>query len=170
MYAHADGSFSVWDPARNYRIPLISTSLQDQHRPAYVFTEAEVWDGLPGTLDGRRVPVCNGLLSDWSRWIQADHDNARAMASVLRALSPGQDPDQAIEPGTPMRLSVDDAREIPSIVTDYAGQVPIIHASSGIRRIVALAYILTWTWSEHRIAVVSQFEMSTPLASGIIGE
>ena len=51
-----------------------------------------------------------------------------------------------------MRLSVDDAREIPSIVTDYAGQIPIIHASSGIRRIVALAYILTWSWSEHRIA------------------
>ena len=42
VYAHADGSFSVWDPARNYRIPPISTSLQDQHRPAYVFTEAEV--------------------------------------------------------------------------------------------------------------------------------
>ena len=151
VYAHADGSFSVWDPARNHWIPPIGTSLRDQHRPAYVFTEAEVWDGLPGTLDGRPVPVCNGLLSDWSRWIQADHDNARAMASVLRALSPGQDPDQAIEPGTPMRLTVDDAREIPSIVTNYAGQVPIIHASSGIRRIVALAYILTWTWSEHRI-------------------
>ena len=51
-----------------------------------------------------------------------------------------------------MRLSVDDARDIPSILTDYAGQVPIVHASSGIRRIAALAYMLTWTWSEHRIA------------------
>ena len=51
-----------------------------------------------------------------------------------------------------MRLSIDDARDIPSIRTDYAGAVPILHASSGIRRVVALAYMLTWAWSEHRIA------------------
>ena len=82
----------------------------------------------------------------------ADDHNASSMASALRALSPGPDSAQAIEPGAPMRLSVDDARDIPSIVTDYTGQVPIILASSGIRRIVALAYMLTWTWSEHRIA------------------
>ena len=96
------------------------------------------WTGAP-------VPVCNGLLYDWSIWIQADDHNASSMASALRALSPGPDSAQAIEPGAPMRLSVDDARDIPSIVTGYAGQVPIILASSGIRRIVALAYMLTWT-------------------------
>ena len=54
--------------------------------------------------------------------------------------------------GPPMRLSIDDARDIPSIRTSYAGAVPILHASAGIRRVVALAYMLTWTWSEHRIA------------------
>ena len=151
VYAHADGSLSVWDPARNYWSQPGDPSLKER-RPAYVFTEAEVWDGLRDTVDGRSVPVCNGLLYDWSKWIQANDDNAMGMASALRALSPGQDPVQAIEPGLPMRLSVEDARDIPSIVTDYTGQVPIIHASSGIRRIVALAYVLTWTWSEHRIA------------------
>ena len=151
VYAHADGSFSVWDPARNYWSDPGDPILKER-RPAYVFTEAEVWDGLRDTVDGRSVPVCNGLLYDWSRWIQADDDNAGRMASALRALSPGWDPLQVIEPGLPMRLSVEDARDIPSIVTNYTGQVPIIHASSGIRRIVALAYVLTWTWSEHRIA------------------
>lgn len=151
VYAHADGSFSVWDPARNYWSQPSDATLKER-RPAYVFTEAEVWDGLRDTVDGRSVPVCNGLLYDWSRWIQAGDDNARGMASALRALSPGSAPAQAIEPGAPMRLSVDDARDIPSIVSSYAGQVPIIHASSGVRRIVALAYMLTWTWSEHRIA------------------
>ena len=151
VYAHADGSFSVWDPTRNYWSRPGDATLKER-RPAYVFTEAEVWDGLRDTVDERSVPVCNGLLHDWSRWIQADDDNARAMASALRALSPGLEPAQAIEPGAPMRLSVYDAREIPSIVTSYAGQVPIIHASSGIRRIVALAYMLIWTWSEHQVA------------------
>lgn len=151
VYAHADGSFSVWDPARNYWSQSVDASVKER-RPAYVFTEAEVWDGLHDTADGRPVPVCNGLLYDWSRWVQAGDANARSMASALRALSPGPGPAQAIEPGAPMRLSVDDARDIPSIVTDYAGRIPIIHASSGIRRIAALAYMLTWTWSEHRIA------------------
>ena len=151
VYVHADGSFSVWDPARNYWSQPGDPHLKER-RPAYVFTEAEVWDGLRDTVDGRSVPVCNGLLHDWSRWVQADDDNAGSMASALRALSPGPDSAQAIEPGAPMRLSVDDARDIPSIKTDYAGQVPIIHASSGIRRVVALAYMLTWTRSEHRIA------------------
>ena len=151
VYAHADGSLSVWDPARNYWSQSGDTTLEDR-RPAYVFTEAEVWDGLRDTVDGRSVPVCNGLLYDWSRWVHADDDNARVMASALRALSPGRDPAHAILPGSPARLSVDDARDIPSIATEYAGQIPIIHASSGVRRIVALAYMLTWTWSEHRIA------------------
>lgn len=151
VYAHADGSISVWDPARNYWSQPGDPVLKER-RPAYVFTEAEVWDGLRDTVDGRSVPVCNGLLYDWSRWIQAGDDNARGMASALRALSPGKASNEAIVPGSPMRLSVEDARDIPSIVTDYTGQVPIIHASSGIRRIVALAYVVTWTWSEHRIA------------------
>ncbi len=151
VYAHADGSFSVWDYDRNYRRQP-SEAGSHEKRPPYVFTEAEVWDGLHSTIDGRSVSVCNGLLYDWSKWIHADDDNAESMASVLRSLSPEQGPGNVLRPGAPLRLSVDDARDIPSIETGYAGQVPIVHASSGVRRIVALAYMLTWTWSEHRIA------------------
>ncbi len=151
VYAHADGSFSVWDPARNYWSRPGDGSLKER-RAAYVFTETEVWDGLRDTVDGRPVPVCNGLLYDWSRWIQANDENAGAMASTLSALSPGPGPDEKIVPGPPMRVSVEDARDIPSIVTDYAGHVPINHASASLRRMIALAYMLTWTWNEHRIA------------------
>ena len=151
VYAHADGSFSVWDPARNLWSRPGDASLKER-RPAYVFTEMEVWDGLRDTVDGRSVPVCNGLLYDWSMWIQANDDNAKAMASTLLALSPGHDPGEEIVPGLPVRVSVEDARDIPSIVTDYAGQVPINHASASLRRMIALAYVLTWTWSEHRFA------------------
>ncbi len=150
VYAHADGSFSVWDPARNYWTQAVNSDVPER-RPAYVFTEEEVWDGLRDDVNGRSVPVCNGLLYDWSTWIQAHDDNARGMASALLALSPSQKPDEAITPGPPMRLSVDDARDIPTIETGYAGPVPILHASSGVRRAVALAYMLTWTWSEHKV-------------------
>ena len=150
VYAHADGSFSVWDPARNYWTQPVNSDVPER-RPAYVFTEEEVWDGLRDDVNGRSVPVCNGLLYDWSTWIQAHDDNARGMASALLALSPSQEPNESITPGPPMRLSVDDARDIPTIETGYAGSVPILHASSGVRRAVALAYMLTWTWSEHKV-------------------
>ena len=152
VYAHADGSFSVWDIVRNGSVRRWETgSLMPVLRPPYVFTETEVWDGLRGTVEGRKA-ICNGLLHDWSSWIKASDANARAMAQALRALSPDWDSGDRLEPGPPMRLSIDDARDIPAILTSYSGAVPILHASSGIRRVVALAYMLTWAWSEHRIA------------------
>ena len=36
----------------------------------------------------RSVPLCNGLLHDWSSWIKARDANAAGMAAALRALSP----------------------------------------------------------------------------------
>lgn len=115
VYAHADGSFSVWDPARNdWQAQAADADVQER-RPAYVFTEEEVWDGLRDTLNGRQVPVCNGLLYDWSTWIRADDENAHNMAAALRALSPAGQPQGLIEPASPVRLSVDDARDVPSI-------------------------------------------------------
>ena len=83
----------------------------------------------PGYRGRRLTPVCNGLLYDWSRWIQAEDENAMRMAHALRTLSPptslGRTSDRhAITPGLPVRLSVEDSRDVPSIKTDYAGQVP----------------------------------------------
>ena len=152
VYAHADGSFSVWDTARN-DWPRLAPPVNPERRPPYVFTETEVWDGLRTAVDGERaVPLCNGLLHDWSSWIKARDTESKAMAQALRALSPDWDGGDRLEPGPPVRLSIDDARDIPSIWTSYTGAVPILHASSGIRRVAALAYVLTWAWSEHRIA------------------
>ena len=151
VYAHADGSFSVWDSVRN-NWPRSAPPVNPERRPPYVFTETEVWDGLAAEVDGRTIPLCNGLLHDWSSWVKAKDAMSKAMALALRALSPDWAGGDRLEPGPPMRLSIDDARDIPSIRTSYAGAVPILHASSGIRRVVALAYMLTWAWSEHRIA------------------
>ena len=148
LYAHADGSFSVWDPVRNgwYR----DSDEARVRRPPYVFTETEVWDGLRNT--DHSGPRCNGLLQDWSSWIKAGDANADAMSAALRALSPDSEGGDGMAPGPPTRLSLDDVRDIPTIRTGYAGAVPVLHASAGIRRVIALAYIITWAWSEHRIA------------------
>ena len=151
VYAHADGSFSVWDTVRNGWARQ-GDGGTFRSKPPYVFTESDVWDGLKATVEGRLVPACNGLIHDWSNWIRAGGVQSKAMARALRALSPDWEHGDRLEPGVPMRVSVDDARDIPSIQTSYAGAVPILHTSSGIRRVAALAYVLTWAWSEHRLA------------------
>lgn len=150
VYAHADGSFSVWDPVRNYWNQRSGTGAAER-RPAYVLTEAEVWDGLWNQSAARPVPVCNGLLYDWAHWINAKDDRAEAMAAVLQALAPS--PADTFAPGPLVRLSLHDAREIPSVVTPHADAVPVLHASAGVRRAVALAYMITWARSEHQLAV-----------------
>ena len=148
VYAHADGSFSVWDPIRNDRKQGAGAA---RRRPAYVFTEAEVWGGLWNERAPHIVPVCNGLLSDWAHWIIAKDDRAEAMATVLQALAPS--PADTFAPGPLVRLSLHDAREVPTIVTPHAGAVPVLHASAGVRRALALAYMLTWARIEHQLAV-----------------
>ena len=145
LYAHADGGFSVWDPARNYWKKKGSIDVQER-LPGYVFSPKDVWDGLTVAVDGKPTLVCKGLLSDWAGWIRERGDSATRMQKVLEKLSPTG---ERIEAGPLVRLSVDDARDIPSIRTSYGEAVPILHASSGVRRMVGLAYMLLWSWLEH---------------------
>ena len=145
VYAHADGGFSVWDPARNYWQKRGDVDVQDRV-PGYVFSAQEVWSGLTVPIAGNPARVCKGLLDDWSSWIREQGTNAELMAQVLGTLIVQGEP---LCVGPIMRLSVNDAQDIPSIKTEYSDAVPIVHASSGVRRIAALAYILVWSWTEH---------------------
>ena len=168
VYAHADGSMSVWDPLRNYPGGNAGSPGggakrfygDDERRPAYVFSEAEVWNGLWEESHGRPTPICNGLLSDWSRWIkEQDRSNADAMQAALEALSPaGGD---SLSVGPVQRLSVWDSRDIPTIQTTWAGAVPILHAAAGVRRVCTLSYVLTWAWKEHRLVADYMGEPTT---------
>lgn len=142
LYAVVDGSFAVWDPARNLG-PLPTGS---RERPAFRFTPGQVLEGLS---DGDKV-LCNGLIRDWATW-QGRSDPAFAMlCRVLDALAPSAS--ERLEPGRLMRVSIDDVRDHPTLKTAYGQDVPVILASAAIRRVVSLAYLLVWTWTEHRLA------------------
>jgi hypothetical protein len=145
IYAHADGGFSVWDPVRNYWKTSADADVQE-NVPAYVFTPTEVWEGLWIERDGKRVNVCRGLLDDWAVWIRENGEPARQMAKILASLAA---PDEILEVGPLLPLSVDEAHDYPTIRTSYASDVRIIHASAGIRRCAALAYMLMWSWERH---------------------
>lgn len=139
LYAQVDGGFSAWDPARNY------WKGEDVDRqPAYLFSPEEVWGGLP--LD-RPEKFCNGLIADWANWQLEGGEAFAQLNRVLKTLSPsGEEP---LAPGELVKVSLSDVRKHPTIKMPYGQEVPLIFASSGIRRIVALAYLLVWTWQEH---------------------
>lgn len=142
FYAMADGSFAVWDPARNYWKSKNEES--KQRPPAYVFSPKEVWDGLPRE-DG--TSICNGLIRDWASW---QKENGRAfsyLTNVLEVLSPSMD--ERLVPGGLTRISLDDVRDMPTLKMPYGSEVAVVHASSGMRRIISLSYFLVWCWEEH---------------------
>lgn len=145
LYAAADGGFAVWDPARNYWKKKGNIDVQER-LPGYVFSPKDVWDGLRTEVDGKPTVVCNGLIADWAGWIRERGDTAARMQMLLNRMSPTGEP---IESGPLVRLSVDDVRDIPSIRTPYAESIPILHASSGLRRVIGLTYMLLWSWNEH---------------------
>ena len=146
LYAMADGSFAVWDPARNYWRTGKKGDVQE--RPvAYVFSPPEIWDGLPGE-EGRWL--CNGLIRDWAGWQKENGQAFEYLCAALTVLSPAES--EPIVPGDLTRISLDDVRDIPTLKMANGQDVPVLHAAAGMRRIIALAYMLVWTWDEHRKA------------------
>ena len=94
--------------------------------------------------------LCNGLIQDWATWQKEGGEAFTLLKKVLNVLSPnGKEP---LVPGTLGKLSLDDVRDIPTIAMPYGQDVLVVHASSGMRRVVALAYFLVWAWLEHRKA------------------
>ncbi len=55
-------------------------------------------------------------------------------------------------PGELTRISLDDVRDMPTLRMPYGNDVALLHASSGMRRVIALAYFLVWCWDEHQKA------------------
>jgi hypothetical protein len=134
LYAMADGSFAVWDPARNYWKKRGNRDVQERVS-GYVFSPREIWDGL---------------IDDWASWQRENGQPFALLQQVLQGLGPNEQ--DTLVPGELVRISLDDARDYPTIRTSYGQQVPVVQASSGVRRILALAYLLVWTWQEHQRA------------------
>ncbi len=133
IYTQVDGGFSVWDPARNY------WKKDSPSRPAsYLFSAEEVWQGND---------LCEGIIRDWASWQRENAQTFARLKEVLLALSPSES--EPLFPGSLRKISLDDPKRYPTLKTAYDQEVALIHASAGIRRVVALAYILVWAWQEH---------------------
>jgi hypothetical protein len=136
LYAQVDGGFSVWDPARNY------SRKESPDRPtSFLFTAQEVWEGNA---------LCEGLIRDWASWQREASSAFAQLHSVLHALSPS--PTERLAVGDLRKIFLDDPRRYPTLKMPYGQEVAVIHASAGMRRIIALAYLLVWAWQEHLAA------------------
>jgi AAA domain, putative AbiEii toxin, Type IV TA system len=150
IYSQADGSFTIWDPAK-HMLAREERYAGREEEALTRFSRFDVWNGVKETDQyGRtlRVPS-NGLIYDWVRWQEAaDQTRFEELSMALHNLSPDPEKEPLI-PGKPTRMSeIGDTRDIPTLKFPY-GEVPILLCSAGIQRIVALAYLLVWTWQEH---------------------
>lgn len=167
IYAMSDGSFAVWDPARNYWRTTGNMDVQER-LPAYVFSPTEIWDGLYKAKEEGGICLCNGLIRDWDSWQKENGATFKLLKKVLKLLSPSSQ--EQLEPGEKTRISHDDARDMPTIKMSYGQDVPVVHASSGMRRIMALTYLLVWTWQEHKEAAKLNGEKTTNQVTFLIDE
>lgn len=136
LYAQVDGGFSVWDPMRNYW-----TEDAPDRPNAFLFTPDQVWKGNQH---------CKGVLHDWLLWQAGKDRKFDLLVRVLQTLSPS--PQETLVPGEPRELTISDSGPTPTLRMPYGEDVPLSHASAGMRRIIALAYLLTWAWGRHEEA------------------
>lgn len=174
VYAAVDGSFAVWDPARNYYVGP-GKKTEDLPR-AFQFSPASpLYDSPDGDRGQRVVPrdvanglfehgiyLCQGLIADWVEWYYRKTTPGATspfslLEEALRVLSHPLEPLRCDEP---RRVSADDSRTYPALRMPY-GVVPYPQWSAGVKRIVSIAYLLVWAWVEHKRAVEFRKEQPT---------
>lgn len=142
VYAQVDGTFSIWDPARDYGAEFLVdlVDLPDALR----LTTKSLWEGRG---------VCPGLIVDWENWRSNSSEAWGLFCSVLKELSPvteasKQDTLGFLTPLPATRIRLRDRHPTPMVRTT-SGEVPITQLSAGAKRILSLAYVLVWTWLRH---------------------
>jgi hypothetical protein len=140
LYCRVDGSIATWDTTR----PLKDIN------PIF-FSREQVWNGIMQPEQGRNNYLSNGLLYDLANWQIKKSEEFDLFCKILKKLSP---PDLAVGDVGQLKLGKiiripNDTRDIPTLEMPY-GLVPIIQSSAAIKRILSIAYLIVWTWSEHK--------------------
>ena len=184
IFAAVDGSFAVWDPARNYwREPRASKDRDEwprafQFPPKSTSDHEEVGAGTGsirravanGLEEGGRV-LCNGLIADWSEWYYRRSSRPainpfRYLEDVVTMLAHPLEPIHCEEP---QKVFLDDSRKFPTLKMPY-GVVPYPQWSASVKRVVSFAYLIVWAWVEHLQAAALRKEASTDRLILIVDE
>lgn len=150
VFARYDGSFAIWDPVRQHMASEDRSGSAERHLK---LNRDQVWRGLKESVPHRPDQwLCNGLLRDWVTWqtssLQRHRERFDALRACLQDLAPSTE--EPIVPSEPKPfLHLLDQQDMPMLQTAYGRDVPIVHASAAIQRVVSLAYMLVWTWHQH---------------------
>jgi len=144
LYARIDGSFSVWDPMRNYALYSRQDGVREEFVHAFHFNAEQVMSGLQRS--GSEAMLCEGLLRDWTLWQLSNDPRFALLKRLLASLGPEG---QALDPGEPRYPYAGDDRRIPTIKMPYRQEVPVTYAPAGVQRIIKVAYLLAWAFSSH---------------------
>ena len=173
IYAAVDGSFAVWDPARNYWREPKGPKTGDEWPRAFLFPPSSACeydeagngsirrDVANGLEEGGRV-LCNGLIADWSEWYHqrsspAAHNPFQSLEDAISVLSHPLEP---LTCGEPKKVFLDDSRKFPTLQMPY-GVIAYPQWSAGVKRVVSFAYLIVWAWVEHLQAAALRKEPST---------
>ncbi len=155
IYARVDGGFSVFDPRRRGEMSGRPGTWDWAPSNVFQLDDRQVLEGLTLGGDGEEPTrrVCDGLWRDLSLWALDPRDDAfDQLQRVVTVLTPHE---RVALTRKRALVVVDDTRESPILET-RAGRVLLVQASSALRRILSLAYILVWTWREHRRTAQAQ--------------
>jgi hypothetical protein len=159
LYARVDGGFSIWDPARNYWRQDSAAPLTTPQRPsAFQFNREQIWKGLWRTPKdeyekNRDAVICRGLIEDIVSWQldPTEKEAADLFRKVLSEISP--DRERPFQLG-PLGELLGWPGKLPTLIMPDADRPVLFEfVSSGVRRMLALAYALVWAWVEHQRAL-----------------
>lgn len=162
VYARIDGGFSVWDPAQHYwkKEGEDEGASIEAREPveAFQFSKSQVWNGLPEGASRIEDIICNGLLRDVENWRLKGNGVFDLFQRVLEKLS--SDEGETLKIGNQSVTVGKGLVEIPTLIMPY-GEIPITQAAAGMKRVLALAYLLVWAWETHKKASSNRREEPT---------
>ena len=85
------------------------------------------------------------MIRDWVSWQRQRSESFDQLREILKVLSPEG---EELRPAEPTRVSLTDVRDHPTLEMPY-GNIPLLLASAGMKRVISLAYVLVWAWQEH---------------------
>lgn len=133
IYARVDGGFSISFSQHPY---------DKRPKRPLILKADDVWEGTQKRGKGR----LEGFYRDVATWLQTDAPQGHTLRSMTAMLSPQS---ERLEFTAPKRIYLDDPKHHPVLRLPY-GEVPVAEASAGMRRILGLAYIITWAHHEDR--------------------
>lgn len=120
-------------------------------RDPLIFDKYKIWEGL----SKKGVLYCEGITKDLLKWQVRRKEVFEIFTKIFKILS-GDESNLFKSGGVtfsddPIRLPGSDVQDWPALKMPY-GIIPIKHASEAIKRILSLAYMLVWSWEEHKRA------------------